>query len=249
MEKVKELTDILKYLEKLNCEADLSEEQKAALATAQSRDIALAQQKLLAAGMGSAQLWRLWTKNRRFLPDQAARLRAELPQSHLLQKVLAEHEMFLCFVSDLKELNATIQNFTVAGSTTQEIRSLAHVADHLLCSNQHRAREEEIIFPEIISRGYYGPLEIICNQHIEIIGSNCHLDALVYKVDDLNFDHFKTELARLAGYLVPVVRMHIFLETNIIFPQALELIKNDKTWDKMNNVCEQIGYCGYDIGH
>lgn len=246
MEKIDKITDILLRLNKNSQNPVFGENDKGLLAEVQAREVALAQIKMLGAGVAADELWRLWDRNRRVLPDQASKLRAELAENHVLQRVLAEHEMILCFIADLDDVNTQIQRLDYASSSTMEIRKLAHIAGHLISSEQHREREEEVIFPQLRKEGYCGLLQIINKQHIEISRVHRKLNELVWKIDTIDFDSFKFQLEKLVGYLVPAVRMHIFMEGNIIFPLAIEIINDNKVWTRMKDVCDQIGYCGYD---
>jgi len=244
--RVDRLTELLVNLDRNADRTAFSENDIGFLARAASVEIAIAQQNVLAAGLGASELWRLWCRNSDILPDQSAKLKRELPPNHILQKVLAEHDMVLCFISDLDDINGRIQGLTYASSTTDEIRRLAHIARHLISSEQHREREEEIIFPELVKRGYSGLLGVVTEQHGKISRRHHRLNELVYSVDSINFDDFKSRLDELVGYLIPAMRIHIFIETNIVFPLAIELVKQDRTWRRIKEVSEQIGYCGYD---
>ena len=166
MKDIERLTNILLSLNNRINPPDFDESDRGFLATVSCKDIALAQQNLLATGLAPDQLWRIWTQNNRILPDPAAKLRAELPENHILQRVLAEHEMILCFVADLDEVANEINNLQFASSTNTHIRKLAHIAVHLLYSEQHHEREEHIIFPQLRKKGYHRLLKVINDQHL-----------------------------------------------------------------------------------
>ena len=244
MEKVDRLTRILLQLNKDLNAGSFSQSQRDFLAAARCTEIAMAQQNVLATGVGTSQLWQMWRRNSEFLPDQAAKLRAELPANHVLRTVLAEHELTLCFIADLADVNARLQKLFQASSKTMEVRKLAHIAEHLVSSEQHRQREDEIIFPELISRGFNGPFKLIKRQHRHISKRRYRLKRLVWQIDRMNFDEFKYQLAELVDFLVPTIRMHIFIESNVIFPLALEIIDDQRVWNRIKDICDQIGYCG-----
>ncbi len=246
MEKVDRLTRILLRLNRDWKAAGFDQTQRDFLAGSRSTEIAMAQQNILAAGVGTAQLWRMWKQNSDFLPDQVAKLRAELPANHVLRIVLAEHEMTLCFIADLADVNAQLQKMSQASSKTMEARKLAHIAEHLVSSEQHCQREDEIIFPELINRGYNGPSKLIKRQHRDISKRRYRLKRLIWQIDKMDFDDFKYQLAELVDFLVPTIRMHIFIESNVIFPLALEIIDDQRVWDRIKDICDQLGYCGCD---
>ncbi len=246
MEKVSKLTEILLRLNNDHQAVKLVPKERMFLAEADFMEVALAQLNVLAAGVAAFELWRMWSQNRKILPDQCAKLKAELPANHVLQKVLAEHEMILCFISDLEETNDDIQALTSASSFTQECRRLAHIAGHLMAAEQHREREEEVIYPQLRQFGYADMLDIIGKQHWEISRYNYRLKGLAWKIDEMDFDEFKRNLSQIVNRLVPAMRMHVFMEDNILFPLALEVIKDKQAWTRMKQACDQIGYCGYD---
>ncbi|MBW8001152.1 MAG: hypothetical protein FVQ80_03915 [Planctomycetes bacterium] len=225
---------------------DFGEIDRALLAGVRCSEIALAQQKILDAGLEVDELRLLWKNNRGVLPDLGAKLRGEIEDGHILQRVLAEHEMVLCFISDLNEVNSKIQQLDYGSSSTEEIRRLAHIVGHLVSSEQHCEREEQVIFPELDKCGFYELLKVVSYQHSRISKKYHVLNSLIWDVDDTDFDKFKSRLEELTGYLVAAVRTHVFIETNVIYPLALELISDKKVWARMKGVCNQIGYCGFD---
>jgi len=154
MERIAELTNILMRLNSRKNTRELGPENRELLSGANCREMAIAQQNVLSTGLSEDDLWRLWSRNRSILPDQISKLRSELSENHVLHLVLAEHEMVLCFVADLDEVNGKIQQLSFASSTNHEVRKLGHIAEHLVFSEQHHQREEEIIFPEIKKRGH-----------------------------------------------------------------------------------------------
>jgi len=246
MERIAELTNILMRLNSRKNTRELGPENRELLSGANCREMAIAQQNVLSTGLSEDDLWRLWSRNRSILPDQISKLRSELSENHVLHLVLAEHEMVLCFVADLDEVNGKIQQLSFASSTNHEVRKLGHIAEHLVFSEQHHQREEEIIFPEIKKRGHSGPLAIVDNQHKKISRLVLELESLVSRVDKVSFDSFKKKLNELVCYIVPLIREHIFIEGNVIFPLALDVIEDKQVWDRIKDVCDQIGYCGYD---
>ncbi|TFG49524.1 MAG: hypothetical protein E4H40_02855 [Candidatus Brocadiia bacterium] len=244
MEKIKKLTNILLRLNEGSEVNSFDYDDRKFLADLSSRDIAIAQQNVLSSGVPASDLWRIWDRNRSILPDQAAKLRTELPDNHVLQKALAEHAMLLCFIADLNDVTSRIKMMTYASSTNSEIRKLAHIAEHLVKTEQHCEREDYIIFPELKRRGYRQLLNIVNEQHRQIVERQRSLKELVWMVDRTDFTDFRTQLTDVSDYLVIAVRLHIFIENNIVFPLALEVISEKNIWEKMKDICDEIGYCG-----
>ncbi len=249
MKKVKELTDLLFNLRKKQKTLVLESKNRELLAEADCIEMAVAQQNLLAAGVDLNDLWMLWKNNRNVLPDQADKMRKKLPDNHILRKILAEHEMLLCFVADLEDVNDEIQNLEEGSSVTSEVRELGHIMSHLLAAEQHRELEEQMLFPELERQGYYGPSKVIRTHHNNIRLANLRLNEVIWSVDDIKFEHFKIQLDQLVQFLVPTLRKHLFIENNILFPLAMEFIHEKKSWDRLKRVSSNIGYCSFCHSH
>lgn len=245
MERISRLTNFLLSLKENQDFPDTVKKHKYFLASVDCREVAIAQQNALQAGLEIDDLYFLWHKNKQFLPDQVAKLRAELPDSHILLRILAEHEMMLFFIADLEDVNIRIQQLEHASSTTLEIRKLEHIASHLYTTVQHTEREDQIIFPELKRRGFPGPSQLISTQHKQLYARIAELQELVWSIDQLSFDRFKNYLQQLVDYIVPTMQKHIFVENNVILPLATEIIDEPDVWERLKEVCDEIGYCAY----
>ena len=241
-----ELANIILKLSSASDYPALSKTKKDLLDSADCREIAHAQERVLEAGLDVDELFILWEQNKRLLPDQVAKLRSELPDNHIIQRILAEHDMILCFIADLEDINIGIQQLDTAASVNAQIRKLEHISSHLGTAVQHPEREDQIIFPELKRRGFPGPSEIISLQHNQLGVRISELGQLVWLIESIPFDEFKLQLQHLTDYIVPAMRRHIFIENNLILPLAIELIDDSSVWSRMKYLCDEIGYCGYD---
>src|SRR6056297_2961399 len=120
MEDTERLVNILLKLSK-NPKAAFARDDREAIDNAKLGDIALAQQSMLKNGVSAEELWALWHKYKDILPDQESKLRSELPDNHVLRKVMAEHEMMLCFIAELEEVSRDIGGLESGSSLTHEI--------------------------------------------------------------------------------------------------------------------------------
>ena len=245
MENTERLVNILEKLSK-NPQASFQECEEDFISHADFGEMAIAQQTMLKNGVEAEELLAVWRAYKHILPDQVSCLRKEIDENHVLRKVLAEHEMMLCFIADLEDVTKDINVLETGSSLTHEIRRIGHISSHLVYSEQHREREEELIFPELRSRGYTEVLQILSKQHWEISRANYKLHGLIWKVDEIEFDEFKRKLNELVGFVVPAMRLHLFIEGNVVFPLAVAVIKSKRVWDRMKTVADEIGYCGYD---
>jgi DUF438 domain-containing protein len=246
MERVIELANIILNLCSSPDYSTLSKQKRELLASADCREIAHAQEKVLEAGLDIEELFIIWQQNKLLLPNQVEKLRRELPENHIIQRILAEHEMILCFIADLEDVNIEIQQLNEATSTNSQIRKFEHITRHLSAAAQHPEREDHVIFPELKLRGFPGPSDIISLQHNQLSVRIAELKELAWLIDSIPFDEFKLQLQQLTDYVVPAMRRHIFIENNLVLPLAIELIDDTGVWDRMKLICDEIGYCGYD---
>jgi DUF438 domain-containing protein len=245
MNRETEISNIIVKLKRINKNQQLSSHNRELLASADAKEVAHAQQLALENGIDIDDLFKIWNKNKAILPDINAKMRAELPENHIFQLILAEHDMILCFVSDLKDINYHLQQLPYAGSTDSNIRKLEHIVRHLAYSGQHPEREDHVLFPYLKKMGFSGPSEIISLQHQQLKIHIEELLQLVWSIDEISFDSFKNRLNQLVDYIVPTMRRHIFIENNLILPLALEIINKPSVWRQMKHICDEIGYCAY----
>jgi DUF438 domain-containing protein len=93
-------------------------------------------------------------------------------------------------------------------------------------------------------RGVSGPPMVMRQEHNELRPRKHALKDLVDRVESGDFAAFKTRLHELVGFIVPVLRDHIFKENNILYPTALEVIgPDDEIWQRLKDECDEIGYC------
>ncbi|OHB52855.1 MAG: hypothetical protein A2Y07_04455 [Planctomycetes bacterium GWF2_50_10] len=247
MDKIGQLTQLFARLDSGESADRLRQEAGHFLDTVSPKDLALAEQFMMQGGADLGHLRSRCFAHVSLLGDQAAKLRARLPYSHIVRTILAEHEMMLCFLAELEELNREIQQMAYCSGASVEIRKLNHIVSHIVNSGDHRFREDEVIFPELERHGYYGPPEII---KIEQLG----LDACKREMAELanaagkkiDFSKFKIRFDSAVKYLVPAMRQQIFTEDNILYPIAVEVITDRGVWERLKGMCDQIGYCGFD---
>lgn len=212
-------------------------------------DIAHAEQQLLDSGF-SAQLVQDLSSafiHMGIMEDQVPNLKATLPDNHIVRKVMAEHELTRCTLADLEDVTAEIEKLDSLTDVSSEFRKLSHTIMHLRAMEEHIEREEDIIFPYLKNHGWTNLCKASQNDHVYIRIAVNDLVKLISTYKPERFKEFRTRLTSITKYLCPRMRDHIFQEDNILYPIAIELIKDQKLWDQMKHVCEEIGYCGIHI--
>jgi uncharacterized protein len=247
MSKVEQLTRIFKRLDAGENPEKVRHEEHKFLSTVGPHEVALAEQSLLRDGVPIDEVRTRCLTHISLLPDQVSRLRAKLPANHIVRIILAEHEMMLCFLADLEELDGEIQQLSSCSPTSVEMRKLAHIVAHLAVAGDHEYREAEVVFPELERYGYFGPQEIVKVDHTGLDSCKRELIQLIQsKPETMPFAKFKLHLQTAVKYLVPMMRQEILAEDNLLYPVAIEVITNHGVWDRIKASCEQIGYCGFE---
>jgi DUF438 domain-containing protein len=110
--------------------------------------------------------------------------------------------------------------------------------------SEHINREEDIIFFYLRKQGWSSLCKAVKNEHVYLKIAVNDLVRLLGTFRNDSLADFKAKLLSLTKYLSTSVREHIFQEEAIIFPIALNIIKDQNVWDHIKTVCEEIDYCG-----
>ena len=246
MEKSVQLAQILRRVQQGEDPIKVRYEARDLLATVRLKDVTAAEKYLLESGISFDQLRGLVYSFASILGDQFALLRANLPGSHIIRTILAEHEMFECFLADLKDTNDRIQTADELNEFSCDYRKLCHIARHLYAMDIHHQREDNIIFPALKEQSCYSLCRSMQRTHCRIISAINSFIGIVYNFDSMSFNDFKLQLNALVTFLVPTIREHIFQEDNILYPIALEAL-DEKVWRSIKEICDETEYCAFDV--
>ena len=246
MKKSLQLARILERVRDGEDPAKVRYEARNLLATVRLQDITAAEEHLLDSTISPSELRQLVYAFAAILGDQFALIRASLPANHIIRKILVEHEMIECFLADLQDANAVIQETGCNSDTCTEYRKLCHITFHMQSAYVHLQREDDIIFPSL--KG--SPCYTICTaMHIEhgLIGSGIHnLLKLIENFNTIESEEFEFHLDEIVAFLVPIFKEHIFQEDNILYPLAMETLEDNRKWARIRQLCDEMGYCGFD---
>ncbi len=167
----------------------------------------------------------------------------DLKSGHMVHTLISEHEMILGFLDELEKTNQSVQKMENYDKEKEEFKKLKNIAEHLVGAEPHHKREEDVLFPEIERRGVLGPTEVMRMEHQDLRKNKKELKNLAETAEKDNFNDFKKKLDAVAKNIVSVLSEHISKENNILYPAALEVISDEKTWQIMKNGCDKIGYC------
>jgi DUF438 domain-containing protein len=209
-------------------------------------DIAAVEDKLMRGGLTSRRVQQLSASFilMGLMDSNQANLRDRLPYRHILKKVLAEHDMVMCFLADLEDLSAQIVQADFLNDTSCEVRRLAHIIDHIRSMEEHIQREEDVILPALRSQGWDSLCKSVESDHLVIGHAIFELCSLVDRFGKFAFGVFKTRLNTAVKNLCPILKEHIFHEDRILYPVVIAMIDKPEFWDKMRDICDEIDYCG-----
>jgi DUF438 domain-containing protein len=243
MDKIDILTSILRRVDAGENPTRIREESKDFLLTVEPTDVVLAEQSILNSGCEINDIARMCRSHISLIGNPVEKLRLSLPPGHVLQRLLAEHQMVQCLLVDLISLNAAIGKLEYISATAPEYMKLLHIVSHLSAGEQHLDIEEKAIFPQFKKLGIYVLPKILASEHFDLRFYTEQLQELVYNCSTMDFDRFKRGLDKVVLYIVPLKREHIFKEDNMLYPIAFETIHGDSDWNRLHSMCEHIGYC------
>jgi len=182
------------------------------------------------------------------LSAELENFKAGLEPGSMLHTLISEHDVILKFLDSLDEANNMIQNMDTYRPEAVIFKELRHIAEHLVETEKHHQREEDVLFPELEKRGISGPSRIMRMEHDMLRPRKKRLKEISENVEDIDFADFKGELNELTRFIVFNLRDHIFKENHILYPTAFEVIDDPEVWKKMLNDADQIGYCCFTPG-
>ena len=246
---VVELAGLLRRINEGKNPQSLRKEASRLIGCIHPKDITLAESELIKVGFTAQRVQQLSSAFilMGVLEGRKTDLYRQLPQGHVLKKVLAEHEMLRCFLSDLEDLVKTISKMDAMSETNSDFRRLAHVIEHLNAMEEHMDRESDVIFPFLKSAGWESLCRSVESDHVYLRIALKDLVKLIVNYRSVRFDVFKTQLSSLAKYIIPGLKEHLFHEDCVLYPLAVELVTDPKAWQRLKKVCDDIDYCGLHI--
>jgi len=167
-----------------------------------------------------------------------------LPASHILRKVMVEHDLIRCFLADLNLVVSDIQHLDHITDVNSEFRKLTHITEHLHAMREHFDREDDVIFPYLKKYGRISLCQVAEGDHINIETEINNLDELIGALKQISLIEFSTTLTSIAGHLSTITMEHLAQEDILLYPIALGMIDDNKIWKQIKILCEDIGYCG-----
>jgi hypothetical protein len=243
MEKSDKLIEILNRLNAGESPELVKKEAQEFLAQVDATELSMAEQKLIQAGLAPEDLRHLCSIHMDMLKDEIDKMKSNLEEDHVIDTLIKEHDIILNFLDELEETNQEIQKLNAYDPDNKIFKKLTHIADHLIGAEPHHQREEQVLFPEIESRGVTGPTRIMVMEHEDLRRLKHDIQNFAKNGKKMNFIEFKNRLDASVKLLIMSLRDHIFKENNILYPASLDVIKDNESWAILKEECDKIGYC------
>lgn len=246
-ERINKLTTVLK---KLN-EGVTEESRREALnivADIDPIELSVAEQRLIEQGMNPQDLRNLCDIHMEVLSDELVKLKRKIEPGHMLDTLLIEHDKIKEFLTELESVNLQIQSLKSCNEKPDLFIKLGHLANNILDAEKHHKREEDVLFPELEKRNITGPTRIMRMEHDDLRKRKRLLKEIANKAEIMDFNEYKTKVDELAKYIVFHLRDHIYKENYILYPTAIDALKDKELWTEMKIKSDKIGYCPFTPG-
>ncbi len=217
---------------------------KKLLETTTSEEIAKIEQELVKEGMPREELRRLCDVHLAVFSDQLGKQQLNLPAAHPISILMEEHKILTQRAERLQTLTDMVEeacDIVYVGDVLKEIQQIAKQFQE---AEKHYVREENVLFPVLEKHGITEPPAIMWIEHNKIRMQKKQLADLAEKWNTTAFVDFKKKLADTARQLSSLLPGHYFKENNILFPAAIQTVK-EQEWQNIRREFDQIGYCCY----
>lgn len=243
--KIQSLTEILQKLNKNGVTESLRKEALEIVSNINPIELSIAEQNLIEKGMKPEDLRHLCDIHMEVLRGELDKIKTKIEPGHVVHTFITEHDRILGFLTELEEINSKIQKLESYDGGTQEFEDLKTVVDNILDAESHHQREEQVLFSEMEEREITGPTGIMRMEHDDLRAKKKYLKQAAEEASKLNFNELKERIDDTAKYIIFNLRDHIFKENYILYPTAIEAIKEKEMWNDMKRRCDEIGYCSF----
>jgi len=247
-DKKKTLKEIIKQLHAGVPPAQVKEKFKQVLAGTKPEEIAKIEQELVKEGMPREQLQRLCDVHLAVFGEQVQDQELHLASGHPISILMEEHKILLERADRLKVDVGLIEEACDVVYVGDALKELQGVVKDFVEAEKHYLREENVLFPTMEKHGITEPPAIMWMEHNQIRELKKKLRELVEKWNSMSFEDFKKRLVEIAPRVCELLPSHFFKENNILFPSALQVIK-DTEWGEVRKEFDEIGYCSFTPKH
>ena len=225
--KIEKLTNVLQRLNNDGVTEALRKEALDIVSNISPIELSIAEQNLIEKGMDPQELRHLCDIHMEVLKGELDKIKTKIEPGHVLDTLIVEHDKILEFLTELEEINFKIQKLESYDSSLEEFEALKTVVYNILDAENHHQREEQVLFAEMENREITGPTRIMRMEHDDLRAKKKFLKQAAEEVSKLEFNEFKEKVDDTAKYIIFNLRDHIFKENYILYPTAIESIKEN----------------------
>lgn len=238
-----EFKELLEELREKGLEPQVKEKAKKIFQSLDAKTLGLLEQELIQEGISHEEIREsLCDIHLEVLQDSLVKKRIEVQSPHPVHTFMAEHKAILEALNQLSAAMArlkTKQSFDELGS---DIELLKEISSRLVDAESHHQREEDVLFPMLKNHDVTEPVDIMKLDHEEFRQKKKTLYHYVHNWQDYSFADYKSKVLELGEYLAGELESHIFMEDNILYQIALQVL-DQKEWDQVKRECDKLGYC------
>ncbi len=242
-DKREKIKGMLKKLHKEKVSDKVKEEAKSMLKDISPTELALIEQEIIEEGATRKEMRKLCDVHLEIMKDNFKNKDLKLKSGHPIHTLMEEHKEILNFVDKLKMAVKKLESAKDFKDVKMEIKMLRFAAKHLVEADKHHQREEEVLFPGMEKSGITEPPEIMREEHKDIKPKKKELYNLAENCEKLSYQDFVKKVKEISEFLIKTLPDHIYKEDNILYPMAIEVIKEKERWKKIKKECDKIGYC------
>ncbi len=171
-----------------------------------------------------------------------------LGKKHIIRTLMGEHQVILNFCKVLEKLVKDIKKKSSINDAQEILKDIQLISAHLLRTEKHHIREEYTFIRRLVGMAEFDPSQEIRHQHDGLGVLKRKLERTIYEIYITPYDEFQKELQSVSRKLIRDLKIHIDIENNILYPQAVKLIPDKSRWKKMRKESDNIGYCCFTPG-
>lgn len=169
----------------------------------------------------------------------------KLPQGHVVHTLMAEHEVILEYLDELNSVAGELVTLTSPDDRPHIMDELHELVHDFADTKSHQQREEEIIFSALEKRGITDLPYVLRLEHEMFRDMERKLVKVLTEFTGVDFKGYQARVGYFARGISRLLRGHLRIENEEVFPRALETISDDGTWDELKKQCDLIGYCSF----
>ncbi|MEO0293321.1 MAG: DUF438 domain-containing protein [candidate division WOR-3 bacterium] len=202
-------------------------------------EITSIEEELIKEGISLEEIQRLCDIHLKIFKEYLDKQNILVPEGHPIQILMEEHKIILRFVEDLKNIIERANNVKDHRLLNKEFHN---IVEHFKDSEKHYLREENVLFPYIEKHGITEPPKVMWAEHNEIRVNEKELYSIIEEEKKIKQEDYIKKLKDITFALGDKLMSHFYKENNILFPTALNIIKEDE-WKDIETQFTEIGYC------